>query len=471
MKTPMTDPSPSAPSALPSAVRSSEADRLPDLYRQDVSACLADRIGGGGLTVDELEPLLGDLTGSLDRLRANVAAGRLPFLELARRRDDLAALAAHAQRYRRFSDVLILGTGGSSLGGRALYEMAATESDAGAPTLHIITNVDPFVFDRLISRLDFGKTGVIVISKSGGTTETMMQFLAVLPRLRAQIGDAALAEHVTLITEPDPRPLRALGERFGLPVLDHDPAVGGRYSVLSLVGMLPTMIAGLDAAAVRAGAEALLSRALDPTARPQDLAPALGAAVSVGLHRRRGVGASVMLAYSDRLGSLARWYRQLWAESLGKQGQGTTPIYGTGPVDQHSQLQLWLDGPADKMFTVLGGPKEAVGAGLDPDLVIDPALSYMAGRTLGDLMDASRRATAETLAARGRPVRLIEMQRIDEAAMGALMMHFMLETVLAADLMGVDPFDQPAVEQGKVLIRRYLQEMGGVETDRAREGG
>jgi glucose-6-phosphate isomerase len=251
-----------------------------------------------------------------------------------------------------------------------------------------------------------------------------------------------------------------LGARFGLPVLDHDPKVGGRYSVLSVVGMLPTMIAGLDAAAVRAGAQAVLRQALDPSASARDLPPALGAAVAVGLARSRGVGATVMLAYSDRLGSLARWYRQLWAESLGKKGQGTTPIYGTGPVDQHSQLQLWLDGPSDKMFTVLGGPQEAGGAALDADLIDDPSLGYMAGRTLGDLMDASRRATAETLAARGRPVRRIDMARIDESSMGALMMHFMLETVLAADLLQVDPFDQPAVEDGKVLIRRYLHEMG-----------
>ena len=113
------------------------------------------------------------------------------------------------------------------------------------------------------------------------------------------------------------------------------------------------------------------------------------------------------------------------------------------------------------MFTVLGGPNELIGEALDPTLIVDEALDYMAGRTLGDLMEASRRATAETLAARGRPVRHIDMLRIDEGSMGALMMHFMLETVLAADLLGVDPFDQPAVEQGKVLTRRYLREMGG----------
>ncbi|MEQ8603141.1 MAG: glucose-6-phosphate isomerase [Marivibrio sp.] len=454
----MADPAPSHPAQAFDA----PLDCAGGHYRQDVAACLERSVGPGGLAQASLNRLLGELDGALERLRGRFEAGELPFLGLARRNEDLQAIAGRAADYRaRFKEVLVLGTGGSSLGGRALYEMAASEHLGGRPALHIITNVDPFVFERMIRRFDFRETGVIVISKSGGTTETMMQFLTVLPLMRAQIGDAKLGEHVTLITEPGPRPLRELGARFALPVLDHDPKVGGRYSVLSVVGMLPTLIAGLDAAAVRVGADDVLTQALAPHARPAALAPALGAAISVGLQRERGVGASVMLAYSDRLGSLARWYRQLWAESLGKNGQGTTPIYGTGPVDQHSQLQLWLDGPADKMFTVLGGPNEAIGEALDPDLIAHEDLDYMAGRTLGDLMDASRRATAQTLAARGRPVRHIDMLRIDEASMGALMMHFMLETVLAADLLGVDPFDQPAVERGKVLTRRYLKEMGG----------
>lgn len=432
-------------------------------YRQTVDHCRAEAIGDAGLSQADLAPLCATLDDALARLRARMARPEtaLPFLELARERADLEALEERARYYReQFEDVLVLGTGGSSLGGSALYEMAASDRGDGVPKLHIITNVDPLAFERKIRGLDFRRTGVIVISKSGGTTETMMQFMAVLPLIRAQVGDDGLPSRITVITEPGPRPMRALGERFGLPVLDHDPRIGGRYSVLSLVGMLPTMIAGLDAYAVRRGAVDVLEYALTPGRPAAEIEPALGAAIAVGLQRGRGVGASVMLAYSDRLGSLARWYRQLWAESLGKKGQGTTPIYGTGPVDQHSQLQLWLDGPADKMFTVLGGPNEPVGGRLDPDLIADPAIGYMAGRTLGDLMEASRRATAETLAEHGRPVRRIDMHRIDESSMGALMMHFMLETMLAAELFEVDPFDQPAVEAGKVLIRRYLREMG-----------
>ncbi len=164
------------------------------------------------------------------------------------------------------------------------------------------------------------------------------------------------------------------------------------------------------------------------------------------------------MPYLDRLAGFGLWYRQLWAESLGKAGQGLTPIRAMGTVDQHSQLQLYLDGPSDKMFTLVLGRPAGTGDRVAPALASDPALGYLAGRTMGDLLDAEQRATAATLAERGRPVRVIEIQRLDEAVMGGLMMHFMLETLIAAALMGVDAFDQPAVEAGKVLTRRFLDE-------------
>lgn len=436
-----------------------ESTIAPDGYTHDVRDCMADRIGANGLTAAEMKDLVARSRDALVSLKCDYEAGRYPFLALPERTEDLGPLAAIAAQYRRrYDDVVILGTGGSSLGSRALYEMADTDKGGqrGSPRLHIVTNVDPFVWERMIRQLDYRRTGIIVISKSGGTTETMMQFLSLLPVVLEQMEINDLPQMITVITEPGDNPLRGIADRYDLPVLDHDPKVGGRYSVLSLVGMLPTLIAGLDAGATRKGAADVLARALNSIDDPMSCPPAIGAAVSIGLQRHRRIGTTVMLAYSDRLGSLARWYRQLWAESLGKNGEGTTPVYATGPVDQHSQLQLWLDGPIDKMFTVLGGPNDQTGAGIDPEYASDPRLGYMLGRTMGDLMEASRIATAETLAAQGRPVRRIDMTRIDESSMGALMMHFMLETVLAAHLLGVDPFDQPAVEQGKILIRRYL---------------
>ncbi|MHA1536303.1 MAG: glucose-6-phosphate isomerase, partial [Alphaproteobacteria bacterium] len=351
-------------------------------------------------------------------------------------------------------------TGGSSLGGRAICALA----DHGVlPRLHFLDNIDPEHFNAVITRLDFQRTGILVISKSGGTPETLVQFLSILPRLTEAAGGGRLGDRVLAITGPGDTPLRRLALRYGCQVLDHDPDLGGRFAALSLVGLLPALIAGLDARALRAGAAEILDSTLasdDPSLVP----PAIGAALNVCLAQEAGIGQSVLLPYSDRLEPFARWFRQLWAESLGKDGHGTTPIPAIGAVDQHSQLQLWLDGPADKLFTLIladrRGQGEALSATLAPDLMEGAGdLSWLAGRSMGDLMEAEQRATAETLAKAGRPVRILGLRRLDEKALGALMMHYMLETVIAGHLFGVDPFGQPAVEEGKILARRYLSEM------------
>ena len=213
------------------------------------------------------------------------------------------------------------------------------------------------------------------------------------------------------------------------------------------------MIAGLDPAALREGAHQVLHASLN-AATPGASGPALGAALNVAAGR-----STVLAAYADRLLPFTMWFRQLWAESLGKDGKGTLPVPATGAVDQHSQLQLWLDGPDDKLFTVVTAETAGRGRTVPPALVEDERLAWLAGRSMGDLLDAEARATVETLAQKGRPVRQLHLGRIDEMALGALMMHFMLETILAARLLGVDPFDQPAVEQGKVLARDYLAAM------------
>jgi glucose-6-phosphate isomerase len=318
-------------------------------------------------------------------------------------------------------------------------------------------NVDPDTFEALFGALDLRRTGIVAISKSGSTAETMTQFLIVLDAFGRRLASAR--PRIAVITEPRDNVLRRLAAAHGLTVLDHDPGVGGRFSVLSLVGLLPALIAGLDAAAVRRGAASVLAPVL-AGASPEDIAPAIGAAIAVGLARTRDVGQTVLMPYVDRLADFGLWFRQLWAESLGKNGQGTTPIRAVGTVDQHSQLQLYLDGPQDKMFTVVLLDCARRGRVVPRALAGDPALAYLAGRTMGALMDAEGRATAETLMRRGRPTRLVRLAKLDAAVMGALMMHYMLETILAAHLLGVDPFDQPAVEEGKVLTRQYLAESG-----------
>jgi len=433
-------------------------DRPMTLFTHDIDTVLAGRAGAGGLARADLDAVLRDTAPALERLRARRADGSLPLLGLPARRDDLRDVApVVAALARRGAPVLILGTGGSSLGGQTLYALV----DRGfgpppdRPRLHFLDNIDPDTFAALAERIDLRRARVLVISKSGGTAETLMQLLTLLPHLKRAWGTARWADRLIAITEPRDNALRRLATTLGATVLDHDPGVGGRFSVLSIVGLIPAMAAGLDARKIRAGAGAVLDAALG-AARPAASASALGAAVNVALLRTRGIAQTVMMPYVDRLAPFGLWFRQLWAESLGKDGTGTTPIRAMGTVDQHSQLQLYLGGPADKLFTVIRLATAGQGGRVGAAAARDPELGYLRGRRMGDLLDAEARATAATLARNGRPVREFVLDRLDERVMGGLLMHFMLETMIAADLLGVDAFDQPAVEEGKVLAREYL---------------
>ncbi len=425
----------------------------------DHSACLASDVGKGGLDAASFEQALSALAPAVARLAVQRDDGSLPLLQVPDRGDDLGAVRDVAGTLMETcSHIVVLGTGGSSLGGQTLNALVdrGFGPPAGRPQLIFLDNIDPDSFSALFTSVDLARLGVIAISKSGGTAETLCQFAILLHALRREVDESRLAARVAVITEPKDSPLKALAERFRLPTLDHDPGVGGRFSVLTNVGLLPACLAGLDLEALRAGAAQVLDATLSASTT-QGAAPAIGAAVSVGLQRANGVTQTVLLPYLDRLAHFGLWYRQLWAESLGKDGQGTTPIRALGTVDQHSQLQLYLAGPWDKMFSVLRLDTRGEGRRVDPALLDDPRLAYLAGRRMGDLLDAEARATADTLIRNGRPTRCILLDALDEETLGGLFMHFMLETILAAHLLDVDPFDQPAVEEGKVLAREYLE--------------
>jgi glucose-6-phosphate isomerase len=438
---------------------------MPDAFTHDVAGCFADAVGEGGLSRDSYARWLATTQTALDRLRAARDSGERPFLTLPERRDDMADAVALAERYREsFDDVLILGTGGSSLGGRAI---AAFAPWGAKPRVHVLENVDPDGVDGLLAGLAPARTGVLAISKSGGTAETLCQMAVVLDWLRAALGESELARHAAVMTEPSANPLAGIAGRFRLPRLAHDPELGGRFSVLS-TGVVPAVLAGLEPADLRAGAADVTRRALAPEAELDTVAPAVGAAVQIGLRAERMVTQSVLMPYSDRLAPFARWFRQLWAESLGKAGGGTTPIDALGAVDQHSQLQLYLGGPGDKVYTLIRRPTAGTGRRVAADIVGDPALGYLHGRTMGDLLDAEALATAESLMAAGRPVRWIDLPKLDTYTLGALLQHVMLETAIAADLMGVNAYDQPAVEDGKRRAVAKLRAMGGDETTEGR---
>ena len=350
----------------------------------------------------------------------------------------------------------MIGVGGSSLGAEALCALAS----APPVDVRFLNNPDPETVARFIASVDLARVGLVMVSKSGGTAETLVLAMTLMPALiEARSGDA-VADYAVVIAEPGDNPIRRLAEAWATPVIDHPVDIGGRYAALSAVGLLPAALAGVDIDAVRAGAVEALEANLDGET-VEDVPAALGAAVSLALLQSQGARMSVMMPYADALAPFARWYRQLWAESVGKNGRGTTPIDALGSVDQHSQLQLYLDGPKDKMFTIVTQQLAGRGDRVSPDLANHAGATYLAGQTTGDLLAAEQEATIESLCAHGRPVRRIEVVRVDEAAIGALMAHFMLETVTAAFMLGCDPFDQPAVDDGKERARQRLADTAG----------
>jgi glucose-6-phosphate isomerase len=432
---------------------------------QSIDHARAERIGPQGVSAPAYADVLKATPPALAALRARHADGSLPLLRLPAKRDDLAGIREAASRLTSgASDIVMLGTGGSSLGGQTLSQLAGYNVPGlgllrSGPRLHFIDNLDGDTYSGLLGKLPLATTRFVAISKSGGTGETLMQTTTAIAAVKDAGLSARLPELFLGLTEPAKgaarNGLRALLGEHGVPMLNHDPDVGGRFSVLTNVGLLPAAILGLDIEAIRAGATAALEPVLAERP-PSEVPAAVGAALAVALAETKSI--AVMMAYADRLERFTRWYVQLWAESLGKQGKGTTPIAALGPVDQHSQLQLYNAGPRDKLFTIVTVGAAGRGPRIPADLANLAGEPDFAGKTMGDLVAAQGRATTETLAKNGCPVRTIHLERLDERSLGELLMHFMLETIIAAHLLGVDPFDQPAVEEGKVLAKRYLAE-------------
>ena len=424
------------------------------IYTHDISRAFSDVIGKEGADKTSFAAALKKACKSLDILRQHRQDNSWPLLNIAERTDDLDGIEAAAKHITdNFSTLVVLGMGGSSRGGKTLAALAENPfAEVKSKTkIHFIDNIDPLTFEQLCDSLDFKSTLFLIVSKSGGTAETLAQFLVLLDMVTKKLGAGAVQHHFMIIAEPGDHTLGRIARAHKIQILDHDPAIGGRFSALTVVGLLPACVAGLDIRAVRKGAAGVMEHSFTQVS-PE---PARGAALNYAL-MERGKTISVMMPYCDRLDVFSTWYQQLWAESLGKKGKGTTPLRSLGAFDQHSQLQLYLDGPRDKFMTLILLAQADKGAAIPEPA--DASLAYLRNHTIGDLMDAEQRATAETLTRNHCPLRLFTLPRLDEEMMGALMMHFMLETIIMAELFAIDAFDQPAVEESKRLARTYLMQ-------------
>ena len=411
------------------------------------------------------ESVLPGYAGALDEARVQFrliaqrfASGGLPAISICNERVDIEAATTLTRRLRQdFEHVVILGVGGSSLGGQALTQLQGNGTalqglENFRPKLHFLDNLDAPTFSRMLDLLPPAHTHFVAISKSGTTAETLMQVLTVLEALKSR-GVLHRSKFISVVTEAKSSPLRALAQENGFQTLEHPNDIGGRFSVLTIVGLLPAMLANLDVQRVRSGAATAWKAFLE---QDFDASVVSGAAFCVA-GARAGRIASVIMPYSDRLERFAEWFRQLWAESLGKAGKGTLPVNAIGPVDQHSQLQFYLDGPDCAVFTLMfEACRPTTSKIAAPPSIND--LAYLDGRTMQDLVNAEARATAETLIAHRRPCRIFEFGNLNEEIIGALFTHCMVETMICAGIIGVNAFDQPAVEDGKVRARKYLSD-------------
>ncbi|MGN6393337.1 MAG: glucose-6-phosphate isomerase [Gemmatimonadales bacterium] len=434
---------------------------------------LQDRLDGRhGLSRVRLQELVGRFEQVQSEVRRRRGAGEYGFYRLVDQGSTVREIAGFAGGLgQAYDHVLVLGIGGSALGTRALLSALRRPAwnewdDDGReffPRLTVLDNIDPVTVSAALGRIDPRRALVNVISKSGGTAETMAQYLVVRAWLEDALG-AAAHRHLVFTTDPARGALRDLAARDGIATLAVPPDVGGRFSVLSPVGLLPAALVGVDIAALLAGARRAVERAEANDLRRNPAA--LYAALHWAADAELGARVHVLMPYTDRLRDFAEWYRQLWAESLGKRRSregaavqtGPTPVASVGATDQHSQLQLFIEGPFDKVitFVVIDEPDADVRIPPPPDDVpgstpLPPDLAYLSGHTLGGLLRAEYESTATALARMGRMSCTLRLPRLDVQTMGELIMFFQIATGYAGEFYGVDPFNQPGVELGKRL--------------------
>jgi glucose-6-phosphate isomerase len=376
-----------------------------------------------------------------------------------------------AQVRGRFKNVCVLGIGGSALGNTALQTALNSpyhnlKPPPGIPRLFVLDNVDPDLIGEFLDEVDPAETLFNAISKSGATAETMSQFLIFRQALVERLGKRAHREHLAVTTDAEKGVLREIVAREGYRSFVVPDGVGGRYSVLSAVGLLSSALVGIDVQGLLKGAAAMDERCRTPQLFEN---PALlHAAIQWLLHVEKEKPLAVTFSYSHRLRDMADWYAQLLAESLGKRldraGRqafvGPTPIRAVGVTDQHSQVQLYVEGPFDKWFTLLAVEDPDHSVRVPPAFEDLEGVAYLGGRTLKELFQAERDGTRVALTEAGRPNATITLRKVDAHSVGQLIYLLELSVAVMGEHYDVDAFDQPGVEAGKIAAYALMGRPG-----------
>lgn len=361
----------------------------------------------------------------------------------------------------RFDNLLVLGIGGSALGGIAVTEallkpywnLLSKEERNGYPRVFFLDNIDPDTINGLLDVLDLKKTLINVITKSGDTAETMTQFLIMKDRLEKELGDD-YRKNIVATTDKRTGILHQIAEQEGYKTFVIPDDVGGRFSVFSAVGLLPFALLGIDIDEITNGIKDM-DLALKNTDIRENIA-AQNALIQYLMDTQKGKNISVMMPYSSRLKSVSDWYVQLWAESLAKdqdlQGQhvhiGPTPLAAVGATDQHSQIQLFNEGPNNKIITFIR--VENFDTVLEiPKIFEYTGIGYLGGKTVNSLINAEADSTKVTLSDYARPTVTITLPKVDGYSVAQLLYMLEIQTAIAGALYNVNTFNQPGVEQAK----------------------
>jgi glucose-6-phosphate isomerase len=412
----------------------------------DFNNMMAERTGGNGFTKTELAQLKDTMASAY----CAVGSKHLGFRRLPKGQEALLGdIIATAKDIREsFDNFVVLGIGGSALGPIAVHQALSTGEEP--VKLYVEDNVDPVRLKRVFGALDLEKTMFNVVTKSGKTSETMAQLMYVAGALK----DAGLpmSSHVIATTDEKNGDLIRIAKTEGLKTFFIPSDVGGRFSELTPVGLLPAVVCGIDIRSLLEGAAYM-----DEVCMREKDNPALLFAMLHVLGMRKGFDVSVMLPYADSLKYMADWYAQLWAESLGKRygrdgGEvyaGQTPVKALGVTDQHSQIQLFTEGPFDKIITFLKVGQFANDLSIPAAFDYIEDLQFLADKSFGQLLEAERSATEYALCKAGRPNLTITLPEVSAFTVGALLYFFEMATAYAGEMLDIDAFDQPGVEEGK----------------------
>ncbi len=398
--------------------------------------------GFSNISIGDVSPrFIADVNLATNKLRQEIIEQSNPVFALSLDQKELEKFKELANKIKKYSHILLLGVGGSSLGAKTICALNPQNK------IEFLESIDPQTIATTLKKIQLKECFFLVISKSGETVETICQSLILIAQLKQiNFETEDFSSRFLFITSSKQSSLAKIANQINAPIIDHPANIGGRYSVFSVVGILPALIADLNVEEFQLGAK----NAIDDFINDKRISEAC--AIQIELYER-GFCNNVFMPYIDILKNFTDWYRQLLAESLGKNCYGATPINSMGTVDQHSQLQLYLEGKYNKFFTFISKKNNQYDFTITD---LEHCKTLFGGKNLSQILEIEKNTTIEVLHHKKLPIRNFEFYEINERAMGALMMQMFLEIVNIAYANKINPFDQPAVELRKDLAKQIL---------------